>query len=132
MPLFADADLLAGQREVGVCSERVPNLSLNLPGLQVVRQRDAHRRRSAVVVGSRVGLRLPLRDAVGAVERIPFALDRPLRGMDYRGPDYVGIRPRSRQASTSAATTRSGKPPGRAILVTKYMFQACTLKHTFY
>jgi hypothetical protein len=39
---------------------------------------------------------------------------------------------KSRQASMSAATTRSGKVPGRVILLTKYMLQACTLKRTFY
>jgi 1-acyl-sn-glycerol-3-phosphate acyltransferase len=62
----------------------------------------------------------------------------------YRGSYYVGIRPfgrrrapapkakRSRQASTSAATTRSGEVPGSAILVMKYMLQSCTLKRTFY
>jgi hypothetical protein len=39
---------------------------------------------------------------------------------------------KSRQASTSAATTRSGKFPGRVILLTNYMLQARTLKRIFY
>jgi hypothetical protein len=39
---------------------------------------------------------------------------------------------KSRQVSTSAGTTRSGKVPGREILITKYMIQACTLEGTLY
>jgi hypothetical protein len=39
---------------------------------------------------------------------------------------------KSRQASTSAATTLSGKVPGRAILLTKYMLQSGTFKRTIY
>jgi hypothetical protein len=39
---------------------------------------------------------------------------------------------RSRQASTSVATTRRGKDQGREILLTNNMLQACALKRAFY
>jgi hypothetical protein len=39
---------------------------------------------------------------------------------------------RSRQASTSVATARSGKVPGREILFTNNMLRARVLKRTFY
>jgi hypothetical protein len=47
--------------------------------------------------------------------------------------DLVPTKPkRSGQASTSAATARSGKVLVREILVAKYVLRACTLKRTFY
>jgi Transposase DDE domain len=113
-------------------------------------------RRSAVVHNLHVIARMP-EDQEREEAIVAWLLDRLSRRADdrvacgdaviaaaYRGSYYVGIRPfgrrrapapkakRSRQASTSAATTRSGEVPGSAILVMKYMLQSCTLKRTFY
>src|SRR4051812_30682694 len=77
--------------EVGILGDPVPDRLLDLAGSNVVGERDTYRRYYAVV-GRGTRFRLPQLEAVGAIERMLFALHGPFLGMDGRGPYYVVVR----------------------------------------